>query len=121
MSSIGLILGANVFVVGQLRLFGELFRAVRWSIAIVDCSADISQGVISALVSASMEKPIVVRRPQFLSRNKFLQTFHRRNRFVVTFFSGRSASRAVAFAEPIVWRPPNVRSDHVDAAPETIS
>src|SRR5207253_11207622 len=51
---------------------------------------------------------------------KFLKAFHRRNRFVISFFSRRSSCWSILVAEPVIRWPPHVRTRHVNTAPGAI-
>src|SRR5439155_16270153 len=117
--SIGFILSADIFVMGKLCFFREFLHAGWWPVAFVDHSLDIFECIVP-FVRASMEVPVLIDRPQLFGRNKFLKAFHRRNRFVISFFSRRSSCWSIVVAEPVIRWPPHVRTRHVNTAPGAI-
>ena len=85
MRGVGLELGAYIFVVRQLGLFGKLGSAVRRSVSIVHGAANVFQRVVP-FVRAGVVVPVLVDRPELVGRDEFFQAFQRWNGFVIAFF-----------------------------------
>ena len=74
MGRVSLVLGANVFVIGQLGLLRELLEVLGWTIAVVQGTGDVGQCAVAALIAARMKKPVIVWRPELVGGNVPPQT-----------------------------------------------
>src|SRR5580765_1841594 len=107
---------ARVLIVGELCLTGELFCTSGWAITAVRNFTDGLQ-LICLFVTSGMKVPVVIRWPEFVSRDELLQALIRRNDLVISILCSRTAGRWIFGIEPVRWRMPAVSAKHAYAIP----
>src|SRR5258706_5598119 len=113
-------LSADVLKAGELGFPRKFLHAAGRAVAFAENAPDVLQDIV-AVVTTGVEEPRFVDRPEFVGRNKLLETFHRRNGFVVAFLRGGTARGWVLVAKPEVGRTPDVGTNHLNTVPGSVS